>query len=83
MFDSMGVRRQSGEHGIIINQLIAELQSLTRQPRDSQKEKIKKAKESNYSMHSSELLGHKPIEVILGSIYGILLSVIIYYIFYA
>ena len=28
MFDSMGVRRQSGEHGIIINQLIAEIQLL-------------------------------------------------------
>jgi len=26
MFDSMGVRRQSGEHGIIINELIRDIQ---------------------------------------------------------
>ena len=30
MFDSMGVRRQSGEHGIIINELIREIHLLTK-----------------------------------------------------
>lgn len=81
MFDSMGVRRQSGENGIIINRLIAEIQSLTRVEKNFEKEEINKNK--NHSMHSSEFLGHKPIEVVLGLIYGIFLALIIYSIFYA
>lgn len=83
MFDSMGVRRQSGEHGIIINRLIAEIQSLTRPAAHPDKEKIPKASSSNHSMHSSEFLGHKPLEVILGALYGIFLALFIYFIFYA
>lgn len=82
MFDSMGVRRQSGEHGIIINRLIAEIQELTRPAAHPDKEKIEKVSNSNHSMHSSEFLGHKPLEVIFGALYGILLSLVIYFIFY-
>ncbi len=81
MFDSMGVRRQSGEHGIIINQLIAEIQLLTRSAATFGKDPDEIASK-DHSMHSTEFLGHKPIEVILGLIYGILLALIIYYLFY-
>lgn len=74
MFDSMGVRRQSGEHGIIINELISEIQSITRPT---------KAPDVNTkSMQSTEFLGHKPIEVVLGLFYGILLTLILHFIFY-
>lgn len=81
MFDSMGVRRQSGEHGIIINRLIAEIQLLTRSAATFEENSSSNAN-NNHSMHSTEFLGHKPIEVVLGLIYGILLSLMIYYIFY-
>lgn len=81
MFDSMGVRRQSGEHGIIINQLIAEIQLLTRSATALEKE-TDDTRSNEHSMHSTEFLGHKPIEVVLGLIYGILLALIIYYLFY-
>lgn len=74
MFDSMGVRRQSGEHGIIINELISEIHALTRPTPDINTESA--------SMHSTEFLGHKPIEVVLGLIYGILLALGTYFIFY-
>lgn len=74
MFDSMGVRRQSGEHGIIINELISEIQSITRP--------LKAVDENKKSMQSTEFLGHKPIEVVLGLFYGILLTLIIHFIFY-
>lgn len=74
MFDSMGVRRQSGEHGIIINELISEIQSITRPLKASDKDST--------SMQSTEFLGHKPIEVILGLFYGIFLTLIIHFIFY-
>ena len=74
MFDSMGVRRQSGEHGIIINELISEIQALTRPMEFSE--------ENSKPMQSTEFLGHKPIEVVLGLFYGILLALIIHFIFY-
>lgn len=82
MFDSMGVRRQSGEHGIIINELIRELQILTKSV--TQKEVWDKDEDADSAtMHSSEFLGHKPVEVLFGILYGIILSVLIYFIFYA
>lgn len=81
MFDSMGVRRQSGEHGIIINELIQEIQLLAK-PLTGKDKKIKEEIE-NSTMQSTEFLGHKPVEVLFGLVYGIILSLLIYFIFYA
>lgn len=81
MFDSMGVRRQSGEHGIIINEMIREIQLLAKPLTDKDAD-IKEDIENN-SMQSTQFLGHKPIEVLFGMIYGILLALLIYGLFYA
>lgn len=81
MFDSMGVRRQSGEHGIIINELIRDIQLLAK-PLTGSDQDLKEEIENN-TMQSTEFLGHKPIEVLLGILYGILLSLVIYFLFYA
>jgi len=81
MFDSMGVRRQSGEHGIIINELIRDIQILAK-PRDNVNLDVQEEIETN-SVQSTQFLGHKPIEVLFGLIYGIILSLFIYFIFYA
>jgi hypothetical protein len=81
MFDSMGVRRQSGQHGIIINELIQEIQMLAK-PLTGKDKEIKDEIE-NSTMQSTEFLGHKPVEVLAGLIYGIILSLLIYVIFYA
>lgn len=84
MFDSMGVRRQSGEHGIIINVLISEFQELTRSLTTSEAEIENLETESKTnSMQSTEFLGHKPIEVFFGGLYGIILALIVHSIFYA
>lgn len=80
MFDSMGVRRQSGEHGIIINELIREFQTLTKSL--TQRDALIEEDEDHSTLHSSEFLGHKPIEVMFGILYGIFLSVVIYFMFY-
>lgn len=85
MFDSMGVRRQSGEQGIIINELIREFQLLTKSltgPQEELEEEIQEELENN-TMQSSEFLGHKPIEVFFGILYGILLTGLLYFLFYA
>lgn len=81
MFDSMGVRRQSGEHGVIINELIRDIQMLAK-PLSGANTKIKDEIE-NSTMQSTEFLGHKPIEVLFGLVYGIILSLIIHFLFYA
>lgn len=81
MFDSMGVRRQSGEHGIIINELIRDIQMLAK-PLTGKNAEIKEEIENN-SMQSTQFLGHKPVEVIFGLVYGIILSLLIYFLFYA
>lgn len=80
MFDSMGVRRQSGEHGIIINELIREIQLLAK-PLTGKNADIKDDIENN-AAQSTVFLGHKPVEVLFGMGYGILLALIIYFIFY-
>lgn len=84
MFDSMGVRRQSGEHGIIINELIRELHLLTKSITnpDEREEEILDNNFQNNTMQSNEFLGHKPIEVFFGILYGILLSTLTYVLFY-
>ncbi len=81
IFDSMGVRRQSGEHGIIINEIIHDIQMLA-QPLTGKNLGIKEKIENN-TTPGTVFLGHKPVEVICGSVYGIILSLLIYFIFYA
>lgn len=81
MFDSMGVRRQSGEHGVIINELIRDIQLLAK-PLTGKNKDIKEEIENN-TMQTTHFLGHKPIEVLFGFVYGIILSLLIYFIFYA
>ncbi len=80
IFDSMGVRRQSGEHGIIINELIHDIQLLAK-PLTGKNAEIKEKIENN-TAPGTVFLGHKPIEVIIGALYGIALSLLIYVIFY-
>lgn len=73
MFDSMGVRRQSGEQGILLNQLVIDFQML-------RKKVVKLSHESTALVdeqkerHLKEYLGHKPIEVFFGILTGILVA---------
>ncbi|MUV39226.1 putative membrane protein YuiD [Lentibacillus sp. JNUCC-1] len=73
MFDASGVRRQAGEHAILLNQLIRDFQYFVGEAKDWQrKEAYEKRKELK------ELLGHQPIEVFFGSISGIILAFLLY-----
>ncbi|MBO8176293.1 MAG: divergent PAP2 family protein [Bacillus sp. (in: Bacteria)] len=74
MFDATGIRRQAGEHAIVLNQLVADFHKFVEEvkgwPKKPQQEKQKELK---------ELLGHKPIEVFFGGLTGVLLTLILYY----
>ncbi|OZS77019.1 hypothetical protein CF394_13805 [Tetzosporium hominis] len=73
MFDATGVRFQAGQQAIIINQLRADLHNFFEHTKDwpqkKEEEKIQELK---------TLLGHKPIEVFMGALTGIAISIIIY-----
>ena len=58
MYDAAGVRRAASKQAKVLNEIIAELQA----HREVTEEKLK------------ELLGHTPVEVIVGAILGILIS---------
>ena len=73
MFDASGVRFQAGQQAVIINQMRTDFQIFIEQsknwPNKKSEEKIKELK---------TLLGHKPSEVLMGALTGILISIIIY-----
>ncbi|SEK76776.1 hypothetical protein SAMN04488700_0105 [Carnobacterium iners] len=70
MFDSMGVRRQSGEQGILLNHLIIDFQNLSNKVlRISQEPDGTQTVQKE--THLKEYLGHKPIEVFFGILTGI------------
>ncbi|WP_391116631.1 divergent PAP2 family protein [Psychrobacillus sp. L3] len=73
MFDATGVRFQAGQHAIIINQMRADFQTFVEQTKGwAQKKNEDKMKELK------TLLGHKPIEVLMGALTGIAISIVIY-----
>lgn len=76
MFDASGVRREAGEHAIILNQLVKDFQTFvdeaTHWQEKEQYEKIAELK---------TLLGHKPIEVFVGALTGIGIAFLIYPLF--
>ncbi|WP_080145365.1 divergent PAP2 family protein [Marinilactibacillus piezotolerans] len=78
IFDSMGVRRQSGEHGILINELIADLENLRKTIITIGQEGPKSVKNMiDEERYSKEFLGHKPIEVFFGILSGILIAFLV------
>ena len=76
MFDSTGVRRQTGEQAIVLNQLVLNFNRFFSEAKNwQQKQEREKIEELK------ELLGHKPIEVLVGGLLGILSTLILYYAF--
>lgn len=76
MFDALGIRREAGEHAIILNQLVKDVQyfidEATHWHKKEEYEKIDELK---------TLLGHKPIEVFVGALTGVVIAFIVH-IFY-
>src|SRR5699024_4993227 len=72
LFAASGVRREAGEHAIILNQLIKDFRKLVDQASHLQdKEEYEKIAELK------TLLGHKPIEVFVGALTGIGIAFVI------
>jgi acid phosphatase family membrane protein YuiD len=73
MFDATGVRFQAGQQAIMINQMRTDFQNFLTQTKDwahlKNEEKLEELK---------TLLGHKPLEVFMGALTGIIISLITY-----
>ncbi|MGE6488850.1 divergent PAP2 family protein [Paenisporosarcina sp. NPDC076898] len=73
MFDATGVRFQAGQQAIMINQMRIDFQVFVNQSKGwAQKKNEEKIEELK------TLLGHKPSEVFIGALTGIVISIIIY-----
>ena len=77
MFDSTGVRRQTGEQAIMLNILVKDFNRIVHEAKDwGNKEEYQKKEELK------ELLGHQPIEVFFGGLTGILLTFLLHTLIY-
>lgn len=76
MHDAAGVRRHAGYHAAVLNQLLQDFNQVIETMKRSKVEKrdVQKLK---------EILGHKPIEVFFGALFGIGLAFIVYPLYYA
>lgn len=73
MFDASGVRREAGEHAVLLNMLVKDIQIFREEASDwHNKEEYEKRAELK------TLLGHKPIEVFFGALTGIAIAFLIY-----
>jgi acid phosphatase family membrane protein YuiD len=66
MFDAAGIRRHAGTHASFLNRLL--------------KSSVALQQEQQERTEFKELLGHRPIEVFVGAIFGILVSFFVYYV---
>lgn len=73
MFDATGIRREAGEHAVILNQIVKDFQAMGELVADwnskAEYDKIQELK---------TLLGHKPIEVFVGALTGVAIAFIIF-----
>lgn len=73
MFDATGIRREAGEHAVILNHLVQDFQTFIDEAQDwPTKERYEKIAELK------TLLGHKPIEVFVGAVTGIMIAFALY-----
>ncbi|WP_099222822.1 divergent PAP2 family protein [Listeria costaricensis] len=74
MFDATGVRRQAGEHAVVLNQLVQDFQEFVEHAKG-----LTDPETEVKTKHLKELLGHKPMEVFFGAVTGIVIGFIMAY----
>lgn len=76
MYDATGVRRQAGEHAVILNKLRHDFQKLIADIHERQG-MAQKITQEDFKM-LKELLGHKPAEVFFGGLTGVIWALILH-----
>lgn len=75
MYDAMGIRRHAGEQAVILNQLVIQFNQFIKGLREGIQ-----LKGVPFQKKLKEILGHQPIEVLVGGLYGIGLATASYFI---
>lgn len=78
MWDAAGIRYQASKHARILNILIQDFQNLVEHVKYKSKKNHVTFKEL-FGDPLKELLGHKPFEVLIGSLLGIIVAMITHY----
>ncbi|TCS83710.1 divergent PAP2 family protein [Tepidibacillus fermentans] len=73
MWDAAGIRYQASKHAQLLNVLVQDVQTLIMDLKQKKKQEHKPLK---------ELIGHKPLEVFVGAILGIVIGFYMEYWFY-
>ena len=63
MFDAQGVRRSAGQQAVILNQIIDDMYF----------------KGKFETVRLFELIGHSPLQVLVGAVLGVILACVFYY----
>ncbi|MGC5328257.1 divergent PAP2 family protein [Brevibacillus sp. SYSU BS000544] len=74
MFDAAGVRRHAGMQAVVLNKLVDEFNHLLEGMKTF---KVKPNHEKAQKL--KELLGHQPIEVLIGGWLGVLIALVMYW----
>ena len=81
MFDAMGVRRQSGEQGVALREILDLLEAKAFEKKDPLlEEKLQQLAKKDLII--DDYLGHKPSEVFGGLLTGVLIALLSRYVFY-
>lgn len=75
MYDAAGVRRQAGMHAQILNRLVEDFAVLLSELRHLNEKRTTE----DTKIKLKEILGHKPIEVVVGAWFGISIALIMYW----
>jgi acid phosphatase family membrane protein YuiD len=70
IYDAMGIRRHAGTHAALLNRLLDDLE------RDGT---LAIFQDPKYQQRFKELLGHEPAETFFGTLFGILVAFIYFY----
>ncbi|OYD07182.1 divergent PAP2 family protein [Paludifilum halophilum] len=73
MYDAAGVRRQAGMQAQVLNRLAEDFTQMVEEIRH-----IKEKSPRETGVKLKEILGHQPIEVVTGALFGIIISLILY-----
>ena len=71
IYDAMGIRRHAGKHAAMLNKLIADLKESP--------SVMKRFNDPKYHKQFKELLGHEPVETFWGTIFGMIVAVVYYF----
>lgn len=74
MFDAAGVRRHAGEQAVVLNRLVEDFNLMVEEMKN-----WKGQTEQGKRNRLKELLGHQPIEVLVGGLFGIGFSFLVHY----